>query len=429
MYIEMLQEEISGLIEKISLDWERIIAQTPGIHKIDKDIITNDIRRLYDLIYAIDFDNSESKTPKKTGSSYLESLVPSGMSYIQRSLAKTQNPEPKPEPKPKPEVVQELKPEPVIEPEVLSEPVTDTEPVTEPLPEPVILQEPESEPKPITEPKTEIVPEPEIEPLIEPEHGLEPEPVTEIVPEHVPEPLHEPVILQEPEPKPESESEPVIIPDPESESEPKSEPEPKPEPLIEPEPEIEPLIESEPGLEPEPEHNPALEVLSQDDETDEIEVILMHKKVVGSDIIKEPVETKRFQQNENNIPVFDSVTENPHPAQQNEFLKSTTDLFNTPKTIADIFQNSSDNSYAARMQKNPINDIKSAIGINEKYLFINTIFDGEISLYNKVIDRLNELPDFYLALHFIDELKANYEKETNRDAFAKLLEIVKRKYL
>jgi hypothetical protein len=327
MYIERLQEEISGLIEKIRMDWGRIKLQTPEIHKIDKDIITSDIRRLYDLIYEVDFGKPE---PKKSRSSYLESIVPSGISNTQPSSGITKNPEPEPKPEPEPELVAEPKPEP--KPELV----------------------PESKPEPKPEPEPELVPE----------SNLDPEPEPEFVPELLP----------------------VTAP------------------------------------------NPAFEVLSQNNQTDEIEVILKHK-VVGLEIINDPVETKRVQQNENSLPDFDNIIIKPEPARQKQVHKSTIDLFTAPKTIADIFQNSNDNSYAARMQKNPIDDIKSAIGINEKFLFINTIFDGEISLYNKVIDRLNELPDFYLALHFIDELKANYEKETNKDAFVKLLEIVKRKYL
>ena len=343
MYIERLQEEISGLIEKISMDWGRIKLQSPGIHKIDKDIITSDIRRLYDLIYEADFGKPE---PKKSGSSYLESILPSKISNTKPLSGITQNPEPVSEPRP--------------------------EPVPEAIPEPVPVQEPE--------------------------------PVPMAVP------------IPEPEPEPESEPEPMAVPIPEPEPEPESEPEPIAVLIPEPEPESE------------PERNPAFDVLSQSNQTDEIEAILMHK-IVGMDIINKPVESKVFQQNENSLPDFDGVTEKPEPDRQKQVHKSTIDLFTAPKTIADTFKNTSDNSYAALMQKNPINDIKSAIGINEKFLFINTIFDGEISLYNKVIDRLNELPDFYLALHFIDELKANYEKETNKDAFVKLLEIVKRKYL
>jgi len=286
MYIERLQEEISGLIEKIKLDWGRMKNQSPGIHKIDKDIITNDIRRLYDLIYEVDLGNPVPKIRKMPEPSTAQNVMP-----------------------------------------------------------------PESESQDPTSFENEtIVPAS----LADSESGDIDE-----------------VVLKR--------------------------------------------MQTE-------------EIVVQTMQTDKIEVHLA-QKLVESEVFNSPAAPERFQQNENSLPDFDRVAEKPQPTRQKQVHKSTIDLFTAPKTIADIFQNSSDNSYAARMQKNPIDDIKSAIGINEKFLFINTIFDGEISLYNKVIDRLNELPDFYLALHYIDELKVNYEKETNRDAFVKLLEIVKRKYL
>ena len=276
MYIERLQEEISGLIEKIKLDWSRIKTHSPGIHQIDKDIITGDIRRLYDLIYEFDLGNPEPKTRKAPEPSIVQNkTVPENQSQIS-AVSETRKYE------------------------------TDSSPVSA-----------------------------------------------------------------------------VKVVD---------------------------------------------EVLSSTVQTDEIEVHLK-QKVVVSEILTVQPELEWLQKNEDSLPDFGNFTQKPQPNQPKQALKSTIDLFTAPKTIADIFQNNTDDSFAARMQKNPINDIKSAIGINEKFLFINTIFDGEISLYNKAIERLNELPDFYLALHFIDELKANYEKETNRDSFIKLMEIVKRKYL
>ena len=276
MYIERLQEEISGLIEKIKLDWSRIKTHSPGIHQIDKDIITGDIRRLYDLIYEFDLGNPEPKTRKAPEPSIVQNkTVPESQSQIS-AVSETRKYEP------------------------------DSSPVSA-----------------------------------------------------------------------------VKVVD---------------------------------------------EVLSSTVQTDEIEVHLK-QKVVVSEILTVQPELEWLQKNEDSLPDFGNFTQKPQPNQPKQALKSTIDLFTAPKTIADIFQNNTDDSFAARMQKNPINDIKSAIGINEKFLFINTIFDGEISLYNKAIERLNELPDFYLALHFIDELKANYEKETNRDSFVKLMEIVKRKYL
>jgi len=276
MYIERLQEEISGLIEKIKLDWSRIKTHSPGIHQIDKDIITGDIRRLYDLIYEFDLGNPEPKTRKAPEPSIVQNkTVPENQSQIS-AVSETRKYE------------------------------TDSSPVSA-----------------------------------------------------------------------------VKVVD---------------------------------------------EVLSSTVQTDEIEVHLK-QKVVVSEILTVQPELEWLQKNEDSLPDFGNFTQKPQPNQPKQALKSTIDLFTAPKTIADIFQNNTDDSFAARMQKNPINDIKSAIGINEKFLFINTIFDGEISLYNKAIEHLNELPDFYLALHFIDELKANYEKETNRDSFIKLMEIVKRKYL
>lgn len=286
MYIERLQEEISGLIEKIRMDWGRIKSQSPGIHKIDKDIITSDIRQLYDLIYEVDLGNPLSKIRKM----------------------------------PEPSIAPDVKPQ-----ESKSQDMTSFENKAK-----VPVSSAESASGEIDE-----------------------------------------VVLKR--------------------------------------------MQTD-------------EIVVRSIQTDETEVYL-EQKLVESEVINSPTATERFHQNENRLTDFGRVSEKPQPARQKQVQKSTIDLFTAPKTIADIFQNSSDNSYAARMQKNPIDDIKSAIGINEKFLFINTIFDGEISLYNKVIDRLNEFPDFYLALHFIDELKANYEKETNRDAFVKLLEIVKRKYL
>lgn len=286
MYIERLQEEISGLIEKIRMDWGRIKSQSPGIHKIDKDIITSDIRQLYDLIYEVDLGNPLSKIRKM----------------------------------PEPSIAPDVKPQ-----ESKSQDMTSFENKSK-----VPVSSAESASGEIDE-----------------------------------------VVLKR--------------------------------------------MQTD-------------EIVVRSIQTDETEVYL-EQKLVESEVINSPTATERFHQNENRLTDFGRVAEKPQPARQKQVQKSTIDLFTAPKTIADIFQNSSDNSYAARMQKNPIDDIKSAIGINEKFLFINTIFDGEISLYNKVIDRLNEFPDFYLALHFIDELKANYEKETNRDAFVKLLKIVKRKYL
>jgi hypothetical protein len=115
-------------------------------------------------------------------------------------------------------------------------------------------------------------------------------------------------------------------------------------------------------------------------------------------------------------------------APQQKPQATTLDLFSASKTLADVYQNDGDNSVAAKIQQNKISDIRTAIGINEKFLFINDIFKGEMGAYNRAIDRLNEKENFHEALQLIDELRAVSETEENKVAFNTLTKIVKRKF-
>jgi len=109
-------------------------------------------------------------------------------------------------------------------------------------------------------------------------------------------------------------------------------------------------------------------------------------------------------------------------------VKTMADIFPSAKTVADIYQNNPDNSVAAKMQNNRISDLRAAIGINEKLLFIRDIFDNDSLKYNQAIDFLNKTENFYEALQFIDQLKAEKICDDNKAAFAKLLDFSKRKF-
>jgi len=274
---EQLREEVSGLIEKIRMDWIRIKNSSQEFHRIDKDIIINDIRRLYDLIYEIDLEKPDPENRK----------MPEPVNKM---------------------VVDETE----IQDTVISNP--------EKMETGSTLDLPDSRENGTSSDGA----------IVEEEHFRFEQQIVESI---------------------------------------------------------------------------EFEVLNSPGEKD----------TAGP---KEEVSTKSGQKEIKSTP--------PTSKQQ---PKNTLDLFTATKTIADTFQNGTDNSVAARMQHNPIKDIKTAIGINDKFLFINTIFRGEISAYNKAIDRLNLLPDFYLALHFIDELKEVYATDDNVVSFTKLMDIVKRKYM
>ena len=104
-------------------------------------------------------------------------------------------------------------------------------------------------------------------------------------------------------------------------------------------------------------------------------------------------------------------------------------LKNGKKLIHETLKNDDDNSIAAKMQKNPIQDLKSAIGINEKFLFINELFKGKLEEYKEAIDNLNNLESLTNAMQNLDHLKEAYDWEEDTEAFIKLSDFVHRRYL
>lgn len=119
-----------------------------------------------------------------------------------------------------------------------------------------------------------------------------------------------------------------------------------------------------------------------------------------------------------------------------------TDLFgNSSATLADkyksdvksinerIQKNKSDKTIGFRMLHNPIKDLKSAIGINEKFLFINELFKGNMKAYNDSIITLNDSESYEKAIEFLDSLKNNYKWEEDMVAYLTLKDFVERKHI
>jgi hypothetical protein len=121
--------------------------------------------------------------------------------------------------------------------------------------------------------------------------------------------------------------------------------------------------------------------------------------------------------------------------------KSTVDLFSAHSTVADKFKDekksindklfgaNTDKSLAAKLQKNPIKDLKAAIGINEKFKFINELFEGNLQKYNDGITKLNAFKNSDDAIAFLSSLKSEFSWNENTEAFQELNDLVQRRYL
>ena len=99
-----------------------------------------------------------------------------------------------------------------------------------------------------------------------------------------------------------------------------------------------------------------------------------------------------------------------------------------PETLGDKLQQEEDHSLAAKLQHGSLNDLRSAIGINDKFLLVNELFGGSMEKYNKSIDNLNDLKTLNGALVYMNELRIELQWNSSNEAYKKLLELVHRKF-
>jgi len=106
------------------------------------------------------------------------------------------------------------------------------------------------------------------------------------------------------------------------------------------------------------------------------------------------------------------------------------DLFaeDAAPSIADHLQQQSDKSVGDRIGRQPIEEIRTAIGINDKFLFINELFSGSLENYNKMLDELNEFKSFNGASTYLIELKVVNQWDGNSGAWRKLVGLIERKF-
>ena len=117
------------------------------------------------------------------------------------------------------------------------------------------------------------------------------------------------------------------------------------------------------------------------------------------------------------------------PISSKPHIHPGSDLFtDTIPSIADKLSAQQDPSLGEQMQQNQITNIKSAIGINEKFLFINELFAGNLQDYNQSIDQLNLAKNLSEATSIFNLFQEKFNWDDENEAVAKLKLTMSRKY-
>ena len=112
----------------------------------------------------------------------------------------------------------------------------------------------------------------------------------------------------------------------------------------------------------------------------------------------------------------------------NDFEKDDSEYeFDTPETLVEHLQHD-DNSLAAKLQQKSINELRTAIGINDKFLFVNELFGGSMEKYNRSIENLDDMKTLNGTLIYLNELKVELQWNSSNEAYQKLLNLIHRKF-
>ena len=133
-----------------------------------------------------------------------------------------------------------------------------------------------------------------------------------------------------------------------------------------------------------------------------------------------PVAIQYDDVNGNSLKVKSSMKEN-----QGQHL----DLFSTGMPgFSGKLQEARHQSLAPNSRKSDRQDLKTLISINDKFLFINELFDGNLREYNENLEALNGFSDFNSALEFLDILRKKNLWNSESIAFGKLQELVELRF-
>ena len=390
-----IKHEISLLYQQVSY----LLRNEKALELLDLDVLMNRTHTLYDLLCSINLGEEMGDEEIPFDADALSGLF-GGLMTGESEVADEDAP---------------AEEEATAEQESESEPEQESEPVFVPEPEP------ESEP----EPEPEALFEPEPEPVLEPESEPEPEPELELEQAF------------EPEPEPEPQLETLF------------EPEPEPIPDVEPEPEEE--QEAEP--EPEPEPSDAFGFVFRFDDfpeneeptADDSSVVRTEGKVVH---VMEAIPEEEIPERDR-VHGDELVVDNPlvMPREEEEWKAEREEIGReSTEVAAEVFDNDDadfelstgetlgekmmgeDRSLAAKLQQKPISDLKSAMGINDKFLFVNELFGGSMEKYNKSIENLNDLKTLNGAMIYLNELKRELQWNDSNEAYQKLKNLVTHKF-
>lgn len=196
-------------------------------------------------------------------------------------------------------------------------------------------------------------------------------------------------------PEAESESEPEAEPETESETEPETEDLPESEQEVEQEPAQE--VEQEP--EDLPEAVPGKEIQEEPETEAEPEQVAGTEPEAESEQVAGPAPEDLPE--EDGFSLFGGMAEEEEPKARKTKAPSEHRQYSGHKVIAD--QKYGNEAWRKDMPGPEVKDVRSAISLNDRVMFISTLFRDDSMLFQDVINKINALTTLEKAVQYLKE--------------------------
>jgi hypothetical protein len=147
-------------------------------------------------------------------------------------------------------------------------------------------------------------------------------------------------------------------------------------------------------------------------------------RVVETEFRQEPEPAPSYEPEPEPQPIAESFPVEDRPQ------RITFDLFteNSGSTLADRLMEGQEKRIADKFQENKVTDLRSTIGINDKFLFINELFEGNMRIYDEAVQKLNASLTIAQTDLLLLDLKIVYNWDSESPTVKKFVELVRRKF-
>lgn len=152
--------------------------------------------------------------------------------------------------------------------------------------------------------------------------------------------------------------------------------------------------------------------------------IVVEQEVIEEKKIEEPkIEEKREEVVQELF--FEAPVEEAKPISNG---KSIGEQYEQKKSIFENFSTNIKQDDISKRFNSPKIDLRTAIGVNEKFMFINDLFSGNLREYTDFIQRLNEAETLEMANVVLNGEKENKRWVANSLSYGTLTEILAKKF-